>query len=343
MKRLVSALAVGCLLLGLVPTALAGRAHPPLRTRADRNLAKIDPSFRPILADKDRKVTVVLELAAEPALTLTGSDADRIARAQTLRATQGRLDARISAIGGKVLAPLPVRLQRHQDPRDRGPAGPPRGMRGVVGCAPPRDLPPTNINAVPYVGAPTAWQASGATGAGQTIAIIDSGIDYTHANFGGPGTTEAYDANDPTIIEHGTFPTAKVIAGYDFAGNDYDATGDNGSTTPTPDPDPLDCSRSRDARRRDGGRPGRPRRPQHVHGPVQRLDRQRPQQVRHRAGRRSQGQACRAQGVRLRGVHRPHRRRPRVGRRLQRRRMSTASTSSTCRSAPSSGRTASPT
>ena len=28
------------------------------------------------------------------------------------------------------------------------------------------------------------------------IAIIDTGIDYTHANFGGPGTIGAFDAAD---------------------------------------------------------------------------------------------------------------------------------------------------
>ena len=31
-----------------------------------------------------------------------------------------------------------------------------------------------------------------------TVAIVDTGVDYTHADFGGPGTVEAYEANDPT-------------------------------------------------------------------------------------------------------------------------------------------------
>ena len=71
-------------------------------------------------------------------------------------------------------------------------------------------------------------------GKGQTIAVIDSGIDYTHANFGGPGTAAAYDANNSTIVEPGSFPTTKVIAGWDFAGNGYDAEGEDGSPTPAP-------------------------------------------------------------------------------------------------------------
>ena len=54
----------------------------------------------------------------------------------------------------------------------------------------------TTSKSVPFIGAPAAWQDYGATGNGQTIAVIDAGIDYTHANFGGPGTVEAYEDND---------------------------------------------------------------------------------------------------------------------------------------------------
>ena len=52
---------------------------------------------------------------------------------------------------------------------------------------------------------------------------------------------ERYEENDPGVIESGTFPTEKVIGGFDFAGPTYDASVDSLST-PSPDPDPLDVN-----------------------------------------------------------------------------------------------------
>ncbi|MBI1842531.1 MAG: S8 family serine peptidase [Verrucomicrobia bacterium] len=72
------------------------------------------------------------------------------------------------------------------------------------------------------------------------IGIIDSGIDYNHADFGGSGDVVDYDNNDPTFIEPGSFPTAKVVGGTDFVGDDYDSSGIVGSSIPFPDDDPLD-------------------------------------------------------------------------------------------------------
>ena len=86
---------------------------------------------------------------------------------------------------------------------------------------------------VDYIGA-TAVQEMGYDGAGIVVAVIDSGIDYTHIAFGGSGDPADFAANDPTIIEPGTFPTDKVIGGYDFVGSNWPNTDEE------PDPDPLD-------------------------------------------------------------------------------------------------------
>ncbi len=99
---------------------------------------------------------------------------------------------------------------------------------------------PTLASAIPVIGAPEVWaKSTPLQGDGITIGIIDSGIDYTHADFGGPGDPGVFAGNDPTVIEPGTFPTAKVVGGWDFVGNDYDPT--SGQATPQPDPDPIDC------------------------------------------------------------------------------------------------------
>lgn len=78
-------------------------------------------------------------------------------------------------------------------------------------------------------------------GAGVSVGIIDTGIDYSHAMFGGPGTTEAFQGNDPRIIEPGSFPTAKVVGGLDIVGDNWLPTSAKPEErVPTPDPDPID-------------------------------------------------------------------------------------------------------
>jgi minor extracellular serine protease Vpr len=110
---------------------------------------------------------------------------------------------------------------------------------------------------VPYIGATTA-HSMGARGDGVRVAVIDSGVDYTHAALGGPGTQAAYEAawaplqavapfipvvaagtgylvvDDPgTAADNGLFPSAKVVGGYDYVGESWP------NTALLPDPDPI--------------------------------------------------------------------------------------------------------
>jgi subtilisin family serine protease len=95
----------------------------------------------------------------------------------------------------------------------------------------------SNSSSVPLIGAPAVWKGRGETGQGVRVGVIDTGIDYTHADFGGPGTGAAY----ATAKASNTFtPTAKVVGGYDFAGDAYDPA-DPAHATPIPDSNPLDC------------------------------------------------------------------------------------------------------
>ncbi len=105
-----------------------------------------------------------------------------------------------------------------------------------------------NTSSVPLIGTPNLWNPSGwnIAGEGIDIGIIDTGIDYLHTDFGGPGTS-AYTVNDTTVITDTyqgqlLFPNAKVVGGWDFVGDAYDALSVNiTDTVPQPDPDPSSC------------------------------------------------------------------------------------------------------
>jgi minor extracellular serine protease Vpr len=105
---------------------------------------------------------------------------------------------------------------------------------------------PTNDTSVPWINAPQAWDHIDGTGEGIIIAVIDTGVDYTHASFEGSGDPEDYDfiAEDTTVIPEvdgePVFPTAKVIGGYDFAGVNYNAGGTPEQQIPQPNPNPID-------------------------------------------------------------------------------------------------------
>jgi subtilisin family serine protease len=94
-------------------------------------------------------------------------------------------------------------------------------------------------NSVKFIGGEEAHQR-GIRGQGIKLGIIDTGIDYTHAMFGGAGTEEAYKANKPSEA-NSAFPTAKVVGGIDFAGTDYDSAAvDFKKTVPVLDSNPID-------------------------------------------------------------------------------------------------------
>jgi subtilisin family serine protease len=94
---------------------------------------------------------------------------------------------------------------------------------------------------IDFLGARSFWTTPpfGIHGENIKVADIDSGLDYIHANFGGPGSSGysvVTDHSSPTSAPNAYFPTPKVPGGYDFAGDAY--TADN---APSPDPDPFDC------------------------------------------------------------------------------------------------------
>ena len=92
-----------------------------------------------------------------------------------------------------------------------------------------------------HIGAVDA-ETAGFDGTGVTVAVLDSGIDYTHFNLGGSGLVADYLAAYGTVItdtlnttRDGLFPTGKVIEGFDFVGEVWPGG------PLAPDDDPIDC------------------------------------------------------------------------------------------------------
>ena len=95
---------------------------------------------------------------------------------------------------------------------------------------------------------------------------MDTGIDYNHRDLGGDGVDSDAASNDGAFDND--FPGSRVITGWDFVGDEFNASEFLASgapnpvynPVPAPDPDPDDCNGhgthvSRH-RRRKGGRPG---------------------------------------------------------------------------------------
>lgn len=213
---------------------------------AARSLSKIDES----LANATGEVDVIVQLSEPPLAVANGENARRvggrlnraqqIAHSARVRAEQDTLHAQLLALGGREIGRVRIAYNAVIVRIAAEKLSSIARLTNVKTIRPVGEYRLALENTVPYIGA-SRVHGSGYDGSGVRIAVLDSGIDYTHRNFGGPGTVEAYEAaygTDPSDPRNktldGLFPTAKVIGGWDFVGEEWP----NGPLTS--DPDPID-------------------------------------------------------------------------------------------------------
>jgi minor extracellular serine protease Vpr len=224
--------------------------------------------FTPVvvpLGISNQPTTVVVQLAADPVTVVDAdavtplTDGQRQQLRSQLKSQQAPVAQQVASLGGQVLASyqssyngLKVRIRADQ-------ARALSSVPGVIAVHPLQVMTPSNVHGVPLVGAPQVWDGlAGLHGEGIKIGVIDTGVDFTHADFGGPGTTAAYqtalaqDTADPMLTTACMTPALapcfgpaapKVKGGVDLVGDAYNADPTSPSYNPVPQPDanPLDC------------------------------------------------------------------------------------------------------
>jgi subtilisin family serine protease len=270
--RILAVLLVTAMLGGLLPfTPVASAQTPPAPqpNTSDRGISRPntkpdalskDATISPALLNAKGRVPVMLQLADEPAAVVyartkqqTG-DEPQLANAtrnqvNKIKSAQTDVLNNLNRLGLKntnVLYQVNKAYNGIALVTDAANVAALAKLPGVTRVSRLETHQRTNASSVPFIGTPTAWESFGITGTNIRIGVIDTGIDYFHTNFGGPGTVRTTrDQFIDTVITDtvGLFPGNKVAGGFDFAGDAYNADPDSEdfNPVPAPDPDPVDC------------------------------------------------------------------------------------------------------
>lgn len=233
---------------------LPGMAVSQSVVRADVKPLMLDAAAAvttaPSTQAKFGEVRVAVRLSDQPLALAVGANAKKVGATMSLaqrqaymvmlKQKQDALMAQIRALGGLELGRVGKAYNALMISVDAAKLPQIAQMAGVSAIRPLVNHEKSLLSTVPYVGA-SALQSLGLTGAGVKIAILDSGIDYTHRNLGGSGLAVdfATASANATTLPGGLFPSAKVIGGYDFVGETW--TGTAPFNVLQPDPNPIDA------------------------------------------------------------------------------------------------------
>lgn len=173
------------------------------------------------------------------------SDDEQRAYVANLRSTQASLLNAITALGAREIGRVGVSLNAifvsatDAVAQQIGKLDGVRSVRASVDLQTQAGPPsPDYKQVVPLIGA-NVLRDLGIDGTGVRVAVLDSGIDYTHAAFGGGGTPDAYyaaygtstaDLRNKSAV---SWPQGKVAGGFDFVGEAWP------SGPLAPDPNPI--------------------------------------------------------------------------------------------------------
>ena len=237
--------------LSVVSAAGAARPAPVAPAEA----GKFTPVIAP-LGISNQPQTVIVQLAGDPVTVVDAKSATGLTKGEwdssraQLKAQQAPVESEIQSLGGQVLASYQLAYNGIKVRIAANKADSLNSLAGVVAVHPVQIVRPDNVHGVPLVGGPDVWGGvPGLAGEHIKIADIDTGIDYTHADFGGSGNPLDY----TTALASDTLPAnplwfgpsaPKVKGGIDLVGDSYNADPSSPSYQPVPhpDPNPLDCN-----------------------------------------------------------------------------------------------------
>ncbi|WP_185711157.1 S8 family serine peptidase [Arachnia propionica] len=242
MLRSTQLLAVASALALFVPaaTAQADEANEPGSTSLaaqvqGASLQSVPGSAAARYFRTEGPVTVMVELTRDPVAV---ADGDKDDAENAVKAQQAEVASSIEGKGGKVITQMHSAINAMRVEIDADKLSAIEQLEGVKAVL---DIPVhdrVNVAGDILVDAPGAWGGAGGngfTGEGVKVAVLDSGIDYTHATFGGAGTKEAFD-QATAASDAAPFYGAHVKGGIDLVGDAY-----TGRNTPVPDANPIDC------------------------------------------------------------------------------------------------------
>jgi len=197
------------------------------------------------------EVELWVELADPPLAVAVGPNAkqkgsklnpgQQRAYLQQLGRAQDSLMGQIRNLGGRELGRVAKAHNAIAVTVDSSKVSSVAGLPGVKTVRPVIDY-ELDLSDVRLYASAAATEAAGFDGSGVTVAVLDTGVDYTHKNLGGSGLVVDYlaaygatTADPKNKSREGLFPTAKVIEGHDFVGEAWP------SGPLAPDDDPIDC------------------------------------------------------------------------------------------------------